>query len=285
MRTYMFPGQGSQKQGMGAELFDKYPELVAKADQVLGYSIKELCLDDPDGKLAQTQFTQPALYVVNALSYYDKVETDGVKPDFVAGHSLGEFNALLAAECFSFEVGLQLVKKRGELMSQVSGGGMAAIVNASEQQIVQILEDAKLDQIDLANFNTDAQIVISGPKEQIEQAEPLFAKDKMKFRLLQTSGAFHSRHMEPSRQQFAQYLAEFELLTPKIPVISNVTAREHTLTELQDLLAAQISSSVRWLESVEYLMDKTDNDSMEFEELGHGKVLAGILRKIKRARK
>ena len=112
MKQYVFPGQGSQAKGMGGELFDKYAELTKKADAILGYSIKELCLEDPRRELNKTQFTQPALFVVNALSYYDKIETTGEKPDFLAGHSLGEFNALLAAECFDFEAGLKIVKKR-----------------------------------------------------------------------------------------------------------------------------------------------------------------------------
>ncbi|MGO4778772.1 acyltransferase domain-containing protein, partial [Lysobacter sp. 2RAB21] len=133
MKTYMFPGQGSQARGMGGDLFDAYPELTAKADAVLGYSIKELCLEDPRRELGKTQFTQPALYVVNALSYYKRIQDTGETPDYLAGHSLGEFNALLAAECFDFETGLKLVKKRGELMSQATQGAMAAIVNATRE--------------------------------------------------------------------------------------------------------------------------------------------------------
>src|SRR3989337_2939421 len=129
----MFPGQGSQAKGMGAALFDEFRELTAAADSILGYSIKELCLENPRGELNRTQFTQPALYVVNALTCFKKLEESGQKPDYFAGHRLGERNALLAAECFDFEVGLRLVRKRGELMSQVPKGAMAAILNATKE--------------------------------------------------------------------------------------------------------------------------------------------------------
>jgi malonyl CoA-acyl carrier protein transacylase len=151
MKTYMFPGQGSQARGMGGSLFDEFPELTAKADEVLGYSIKALCLEDPGRELNKTQFTQPALYVVNALSYYKRLKDSGETPDYVIGHSLGEYNALLAAECFDFETGLKLVKKRGELMSQATDGAMAAIVNASREQIAAVLKEKGFDKVDIAN--------------------------------------------------------------------------------------------------------------------------------------
>jgi len=179
MKTYIFPGQGSQSKGMGGELFDEYSELIEKADKILGYSVKSLCLEDPDKVLGNTQFTQPALYVVNALSYYKKIEQEGAKPDYVAGHSLGEFNALLAAECFDFEAGLKLVKKRGELMSQAPEGAMAAILNTTEAEILRILEENNLTGIDLANYNTQSQIVISGSKEDIAKSQKHFQQGKV----------------------------------------------------------------------------------------------------------
>ena len=122
MKAYVFPGQGSQKKGMGEELFDEFPELVERSDQVLGYSIKELCLEDKEEKLDNTQYTQPALYVVEALSYLKKIKEENVKPDYIAGHSLGEYVALFAAGVFDFATGLKLIKKRSQLMAQVSGG-------------------------------------------------------------------------------------------------------------------------------------------------------------------
>jgi malonyl CoA-acyl carrier protein transacylase len=128
MPAYIFPGQGSQAKGMGKELFSQFPEITAKADEILGYSITTLCVEDPDQRLNQTQYTQPALYTVNALFYFNKLRQIGTPPSFVAGHSLGEYNALLAADVFDFGTGLKLVKKRGELMSQASGGAMAAVI-------------------------------------------------------------------------------------------------------------------------------------------------------------
>src|SRR5881394_3655310 len=148
MATHVFPGQGSQQKGMGRDLFDRFPDRLAVADKVLGYSIKELCLDDPRGVLGETQYTQPALFVVNALTYFHTVESTGKRPCYVAGHSLGEYNALLAAEVIDFETGLLLVKKRGELMSKVKGGGMAAIVGLSESQIGSILAENGFTGID-----------------------------------------------------------------------------------------------------------------------------------------
>jgi len=284
MKTYMFPGQGSQKLGMGGDLFDQYPDLTAKADEILGYSIKTLCLQDPDKSLGKTQFTQPALYVVNALSYYDKVAQSGEKPDYVAGHSLGEFNALLAADCFSFESGLKLVKKRGELMSEVSGGGMAAVSNASEAEIEKILADNGLTNVGLANFNTPSQIVISGMKDEITKAAEFFQQGRMMFHPLATSGAFHSRFMEPSKNKFEAYLKKFKLAALSIPVISNVTAQPYKDEEVLTHLSSQISSSVRWSSSIEYLIEvgaKAGVD-MEFVEVGHGNVLTGLVRKIHR---
>lgn len=280
----MFPGQGSQKVGMGEGLFEQFTQLTQIADDILGYSIKQLCLEDARNELAQTQFTQPALYVVNALSYYQKLELSGQKPDFVIGHSLGEFNALLAAECFDFATGLKLVKKRGELMSEVSGGGMAAISNASAVQIKTILANNGLTSIALANFNTPNQIVISGLKEDIVKAQPLFEEGEMMFHLLNTSGAFHSNYMTLSKIKFAEYLEQFTLSTPKIPVIANVTGEPYEDNALKVNLSSQIASSVLFSDSIEYLIKQGEhaNDEMEFEEVGHGRVLGGLVRRIKR---
>ncbi|OEU94861.1 malonyl CoA-ACP transacylase [Streptomyces oceani] len=264
---------------MGGALFDEFEELTRAADSILGYSVRELCLEDPDSRLNQTEFTQPALYVVNALSYYKRLRDGEPAPDFLAGHSLGEFNALLAAECFDFETGLRLVRKRGELMAQASEGAMAAVLNASEKEIRTILDDNGLTSVDLANYNSASQIVISGSPEDIKAARPLFQSGTHLFAPLNAGGAFHSRFMEPARQEFARFLETVELTAQKTPVISNVTARPYEDDRIKDLLAEQLTSAVRWSDSVHHLLDLGE---MEFEELGHGNVLTKLINKIRR---
>lgn len=283
MKVFMFPGQGSQARGMGAALFDEFKELTAQADEVLGYSIKELCLQDPRRELGKTRFTQSALFVVNALSYYKKVNDTGRKPDYLAGHSLGELNALLAAECFDFETGLKLVQKRGELMSEVANGAMAAILNASKEEIEAILQRNGLNNIDLANYNTPSQIVISGLTDEIGRAQQFFQTGKMLYYPLNTSGAFHSRFMWTAKDKFNTFLKRFKFADPKLPVIANVTAQPYGSGDIVDNLSNQISSTVRWCESVQYLMQlaASRGDSIDLEEVGYGDVLTKIAVTIK----
>ena len=279
MKTYMFPGQGSQARGMGGDLFDAFPELTAKADAVLGYSIKELCLEDPRRELGKTQFTQPALYVVNALSYYKRIQDTGETPDYIAGHSLGEFNALLAAECFDFETGLKLVKKRGELMSEATQGAMAAIVNATRDQIEVLLKEKGLVNVDIANYNTPLQIVISGPTADIAACQEIFQFDRVMYVPLNTSGAFHSRLMIPAKQKFEAFLKKRKFSKPKIPVIANLTAKPYPNGAVVEYLSKQISSTVLWSDTIHHLMSLSD--AMEFVEIGHGDVLAKMIVKIR----
>jgi malonyl CoA-acyl carrier protein transacylase len=281
MRTFMFPGQGSQSRGMGGPLFDEFKEYTRQADHILGYSIKQLCLEDPGAELSKTQFTQPAVYVVNALAHLKKIQETGV-PGYLAGHSLGEFNALLAAGCFDFETGLELVRKRGALMSQAGDGAMAAILNATKEEIETILRDNGLTNIDLANYNAPSQIVISGARDEIGRAQTLFT-GKMIYCPLNTSGAFHSRFMVGSRDEFRSYLQSFKFEDPKIPVISNVTARPYENGEIPDNLSKQISSTVRWCESIEFLAElgAHGGEEMQFEEIGTGDVLTKLVRTIK----
>lgn len=278
MSTFVFPGQGSQQKGMGKDLFGRYADLLAIADRVLGYSMRELCVDDPKGSLTETQFTQPALYVVNALTWYHTLEMKRTRPNYVAGHSLGEYNALLAAEALDFETGLRLVQKRGELMGRVKGGGMAAIVGLSEKEIENILTAHSFTGIDIANRNTPSQFVISGRLEEIQEAKPVFESSGAKMVIpLRVSAPFHSRYMADARSEFADFLSTVQFSRPRIPVISNVEARPYSEGRMRELLAEQITRSVRWTETIRYLMAMRET---EFVELGPGTVLSGLIKKI-----
>lgn len=279
MNAYVFPGQGSQKKGMGQGLFDDFPEITKQVDDILGYSITELCLSDPDQKLNLTQYTQPAMYTVNALTYLKKIQSTGKKPDFLAGHSLGEYNALHAAEVMSFETGLRLVKKRGELMSKATKGAMAAIINSSEKQIREILDAADLTTIDIANYNAPTQIIISGLKDDISKSQSYFEKANARFFPLNTSGAFHSRYMKDAAAEFGEYIRNFEFSKPCIPVIANVTAKPYEYEHIAENLIDQIFNPVRWTDSVQYLLNR---GVIEFEETGTGDVLTKLISYIRK---
>jgi trans-AT polyketide synthase, acyltransferase and oxidoreductase domains len=278
MKAFVFPGQGSQVKGMGGSLFDQYKELTITADKILGYSIKDLCMADPNAQLGLTQFTQPALYVVNALSYLKKL-TETNKPDFVAGHSLGEYCALFASGVIDFETGLQLVKKRGELMAKAKDGGMAAVIGMSEDAVKTLIASKGLHTIDIANLNSPSQVVISGPKNDIVNAQAIFEKAGCKmYMLLKVSGAFHSRLMADAREEFAVFLTRFSFSPITIPVIANVLARPYPEANIKSLLADQMTHSVKWTESIRYLLGKGVN---EFLEVGPGNVLTGLIGRIK----
>jgi len=280
MKAIIFPGQGSQFKGMGKDLFPLFPDLVKGASQILGYSIEDLCLNDPEGRLSQTQYTQPALYVVNALHYFrqrDLHAGTSSAPDFLAGHSLGEYNALLAAGAFSFETGLRLVKRRGELMAAAKGGGMAAVLGVPVSEIRAVLDAHGLDRIDVANFNAPTQTVIAGEKEAITEAVDLFAQRNLRCVMLNVSAAFHSRHMQPAQAEFAQFLQTFSFEPPQITVIANATARPYDPSRIADMLARQIAAPVQWVDSVRYLMGRGD---VEFQEIGVG-VLTRMVQEIK----
>ncbi|MFT5130477.1 MAG: malonyl CoA-acyl carrier protein transacylase [Rhodothermales bacterium] len=278
-RIFLFPGQGAQTVGMGADLFDRFADRTAEADAVLGYSIKALCLEDANEKLGQTQFTQPALYTVNALAYEAAI-ADGDAPDVVAGHSLGEYNALHAAGVFDFATGLRLVQRRGAIMSQASGGGMAAVLKLSEADVRAVIADSGLDSIDIANLNSPGQTVISGPAADIAAAQGAFEEAGARYIPLAVSGAFHSRYMQSAQDEFDAFLAEFALAAPQIPVIANVTAAPYEADAVQSTLSSQIANSVRWTESMGWCLSQGEP---EFTELGPGRVLSGLLRQIQRA--
>lgn len=277
MTTFVFPGQGSQKKGMGAGLFEKFDHLTAKADEVLGYSISELCVKDPQSQLTQTQFTQPALFVVSALSYLNLIEERRQRPDYVAGHSLGEYNALFAAGAFDFETGLRLVKRRGELMSRISGGGMAAVVGIDEATIRRVIKQNSLDDVDVANFNAPGQVIISGLRETIVGAKPIFEAAGARFAQLQVSGAFHSRHMVPAQQEFSVFLRQFDYNDLQIPVVSNVEASFYSGDRIVELLSRQLAEPVRWSDSIQFLRRKGETN---FIEVGPSNVLTKLIEKI-----
>jgi malonyl CoA-acyl carrier protein transacylase len=279
MTTFCFPGQGSQIKGMGADLFHLFPELTAKTDALLGYSIQTLCLEDPLQQLDQTQYTQPALYVVNTLSYLKAIQNIEQLPNYVAGHSLGEYNALLAACAFDFETGLALVKKRGELMSMATGGAMTAIIGLKADVIENILHEHNITPVSIANYNSHTQTVISGLKADVERTHVLFEQAGAKMVIpLKVSGAFHSACMQAAQQEFANFLTQFTFSKPKIPVIANVTAKPYPDTDIAAYLAKQITHSVRWTETIEYLLSQGEEN---FEEIGPGKVLAGLIKRIR----
>lgn len=279
MTVFVFPGQGSQVRGMGESLFQEFPELVYQANQICGFSIESICLENPNELLNQTQYTQPALFVVNALSYLNKIKK-GEKPTYVAGHSLGEYNALFAAGAFDFETGLKLVQKRGNLMSKAIGGGMAAVIGLKSEVVQALLDENNLSDISIANYNSFTQIVISGSKDAITAADQLFInKGAILFMPLKVSGAFHSPFMKDAQKEFTEFLQGFTFDSLKIPVIANVTAKPYQPNEIHSLLAQQITSPVKWTQSIEYLIQEKETN---FEEVGPGKVLAGLITRIQK---
>lgn len=277
----MFPGQGSQTKGMGGDLFDRYADWTADADRVLGYSIRELCVDDPRGELGLTQFTQPALFVVNALTYRAKRDDGLAAPAFVAGHSLGEYNALLAAGCFDFATGVALVKERGRIMGQVSGGGMAAVIGLEPDRIREILAGSAAGrEIDVANFNSFDQTVIAGPKPALEAVQADFESAGVRAYIpLNVSAPFHSRYMREPQNAFGAFLKDYTFEAPRIEVIANVSGRPYQRDLVRQTLAEQIGNSVQWLETMLYLLRQPEP---EFVECGPGSVLTKMLAQIRK---
>ncbi len=277
----LFPGQGSQSKGMGAELFDRYPDWTASADEVLDFSVRELCVDDPRGELGRTQFTQPALFVVNALTYRARLDDGKAPPAFVAGHSLGEYNALLAAGVFDFVSGLTLVARRGQIMGQVSGGGMAAVIGMEPVAIQDVLNATEEGRrLDVANFNSYDQTVIAGPKDDLAAVKSQFEAAGVRAYIpLNVSAPFHSRYMRDAQAEFAASLDNVVFNPPQIPVISNVTGKPYDAELMRQTLSGQIGNSVRWLDTIVYLLAQSDP---VFEEVGPGSVLAKLLAQIRK---
>jgi len=277
MKALLFQGQGSQAKGMGKDLFDEYINYTQKADDILGYSIKDLCLSDPQKLLSKTQYTQTALYVVNSLNYLNEFEQRNDVVNYLAGHSLGEYNALFAAGVFNFETGLRLVKRRGELMSHVSGGGMIVVLNTSQSAIETILLKNDLGSVEIANYNSAKQFVLAGLLDDIKKAKEIFDSANIMCVILNVSSPFHSRHMQSVVEGFENILNEAEFHLPKIPVISNVTARPHRAENIKSYLLRQIISPVRWQDSISYLREI---GVVDFIEIGSGKVLTNLMQSI-----
>ncbi|MES2939414.1 MAG: acyltransferase domain-containing protein [Pseudomonadota bacterium] len=274
---------------MGKDLFPAYPDHVATASQLLGYSVADLCLQDDGGRLRLTQFTQPALYVVNALEYLRMADASGgtLRPDWFAGHSLGEFNALLAAGAFDFATGLRLVQKRGELMAAANGGAMAAVLGPRTEELEELLQRWELQGIDIANLNTPTQHVIAGSAEAIAQAAQRFAgQPGLRFAPLNVSAAFHSRHMQAAQQEFAAFMRGIAFAPPAVPVVANATARPYEPDAIAETLALQIASPVRWTDSIRWLLGQGVE---EFTEAGNngrnfgGDVLTKMVDAIKKS--
>lgn len=274
MKAIMFPGQGSQYKGMGKTLFPKYRKETMQASEILGYDLEELCVHDPRKELSKTQFTQPALYVVNALTYYDEV--NGSHPDFLIGHSLGEYNALHAAGVFDFETGLRLVQKRGALMAAASGGTMAAIMGLDVEELKAKLKAGGYDTIDVANYNSPSQIVIAGPQKDIDKVCSDFDSQGIRAVVLNVTAPFHSRYMKPASQEFYGFLEKFRFADFKVPVISNTTARPYESQQVVELLSRQIASPVNWIDTIRLLMGK---GVKEYREVGSG-ILTKMMKEV-----
>jgi malonyl CoA-acyl carrier protein transacylase len=274
MSVYMFPGQGSQIKGMGADLFKQFPDQVNGADEILGFSVEALCLYDKEQQLGNTQYTQPALYVVEALSIMAAAPSRE-NNNFFIGHSLGEYVALFAGGAFDFVTGLKLVQKRGELMANAHGGGMLAVINLAPDKIKTLIENHELNSIDFANFNSNKQVILSGPSVDINTTSEILSKQGALCIPLRVSGAFHSRYMQSAANQFEQFIAPLALQPLQATVIANATALPYTDNHhIKENLVKQITQPVRWTESIAYLKNAGE---ITFTEIGPGNVLTRLM--------
>jgi trans-AT polyketide synthase/acyltransferase/oxidoreductase domain-containing protein len=270
---------------MGGDLFPSFPGLLAEADAVLGYSLADLCRENPDNALLRTEYSQPALYVVEVLALLRHREEDPAPADFVAGHSVGEFAALFAAGVFDFATGLRLVRRRGELMSRCPPGAMAAVLGLQPPEVAGLLARLGGDDLDVALDNAPGQTALAGPVEAIDRLVGAAAEAGVKCVRLNTSGPFHSRWMSAAAEEFGRCLADVRLDPPRVPVIANATARPHRPGEIAGALVRQMTGTVQWRRSIRLLLSlagERGDDDIEFVELGPGRTLTGMVRRIRK---
>lgn len=287
MLAFIFPGQGAQYRGMGEGLFDsvrQFLEAERAINDLLGYSLRTMCLQDPGNELLDTRTAQPCLYVTNALHFY-AATSRGESPVLLAGHSLGEYNALLAADVFDLLTGLRIVQKRGALMAGAPRGGMMAVLGMDRARVEHLIAEEGLAELDVANFNAPMQIVLSGPTAELERARPLLERAGAPACVpLAVSGAFHSRYMRAAAVEFEGFLESVTLRPPRIPVVANVSACPYpdSARDQRALMAQQMTHPVQWESCMRYLFAQGD---VELRELGPGNVLTRLTSQIRPQRR